>query len=63
MQFVLKFKRCEKEEPFACPRANTNPLLPGFFFRRFTGQPKIGSFRLLTLSHAHMKFFDDPFLF
>ena len=36
-----------------------NPLLPGFFFRRFSGhKPEIDSFRLPTHSrYPHTKFF------
>ena len=39
-----------------------NPSLPEFFFRRFSGLPKIGSFRLPTHSRgAHRKFVSyDP---
>ena len=43
--------------------SSVNPLLPEFFYRRFSGQRKIGSFCLPTHSHdAHRKFFYDLFL-
>ena len=38
--------------------SSVNPLLPEFFYRRFSGQRKIGSFCLPTHSHdAHRNFF------